>query len=439
MGCKKNIAWYDFTDYSDSGTDRDVFYKYWNATTGIWNTTTVISTESTGDSRYTSIAVDISGNVHIAWYDYTDYGGSGGDQDIFYKYWDAATGVWNTTTIISTESTDISKRPSIAVDVSGNVHIVWGDETDYGGSGTDRDIFYKYWDAATGVWNTTTVISTESTGDSSYPSIAVEGSGNVYVAWDDLTDYGGSGIDYDVFYKRWPVELPPSTSTSSGSGGGGEGINTETINLALIFITVIIIIGAIASFSVGIYYKKKQHLVASRIEESDVQIPIETPEAETVEDPGELLEEPPMELPFKAYTGNKPYIFISYAHSDKAQVYPEMTWIKKKGFHIWYDEGIPPSSEWPEEIEKAILDCDCFIVFITPHAIESLLVRNEVNLALDQRKPFLSIFLEPADLKYGLRLRMGQLQSILKYEVNDALYQQKVAESLRLHFKEESS
>ncbi len=55
------------------------------------NTTEVVSTESTGDSEFSTISVDDSGNVHIAWEDYTDYGGSGTDPDIFYKRWNATT------------------------------------------------------------------------------------------------------------------------------------------------------------------------------------------------------------------------------------------------------------------------------------------------------------------------------------------------------------
>ncbi|MFX0135662.1 MAG: hypothetical protein ACFFDN_18605 [Candidatus Hodarchaeota archaeon] len=45
----------------------------------------MVSTESTNDSRWLAIAVDSSGNVHVAWTDWTDYGGSGTDWDIFYK------------------------------------------------------------------------------------------------------------------------------------------------------------------------------------------------------------------------------------------------------------------------------------------------------------------------------------------------------------------
>ena len=79
-----HVAWQDWTDYSGSGADFDIFYKRYLPGFG-WTSTQVVSTESTGTSHATSLAVDLTGNVHVAWHDYTDYGGSDADVDIFYK------------------------------------------------------------------------------------------------------------------------------------------------------------------------------------------------------------------------------------------------------------------------------------------------------------------------------------------------------------------
>ena len=53
---------------------------------------------------------------------------------------------WTSTEVVSTESTSISVRPSLGVDSDGTVHIAWDDFTNYGGAGgggTDSDIFYS--------------------------------------------------------------------------------------------------------------------------------------------------------------------------------------------------------------------------------------------------------------------------------------------------------
>ena len=204
------ISWYDTTDYGGSGTDWDVFFKS-KPIGGSWPTVTeVVSTESAGGSRYPGIAVD-STNAYIAWYDYTDYGGAGTDPDIFFKSkpiggsWPAATEV------VSTDSTDDSYIQAIAVDTT-NVYIAWEDWSDYGGSSTDGDIFFKSKPIGGSLPATTEVVSTESTDDSYYPDIAVD-STDLYITWHDYTDNGGSGgTDYDIFFKKRVLNPTPAST-----------------------------------------------------------------------------------------------------------------------------------------------------------------------------------------------------------------------------------
>ena len=49
---------------------------------------------------------------------------------------------------------------------------------------------------------------------------------------------------------------------------------------------------------------------------------------------------------FKPYEGDKPYIFISYAHADDDAVLPIVSDMHRRGYNIWYDEGIEVGSEW---------------------------------------------------------------------------------------------
>jgi len=285
-----HVAWRDSTSYGGSGGDTDIFYKRWNATSSTWTTTEVVSTESTDSSYDPTIAVDGTGNVHVAWEDHSNYDGSGWDPDIFYKRWNATSSTWTTTEVtstddswdpkiaadgagnvhvawkdeddivykrwnatsstwtttevVSTESTgDIYSPLTIAVDGSGNVYIAWRDYSNYDGSGTDSDIFYKRWNAPSSTWTTTEVVSTEST-DSSYdPTIAVDGAGNVHVAWEDYTNYSGSGTDPDIFYKRL-VELPSEPS--------------DQFHLTIIIIAITSIAGGIGVAGITIFLLRKR-------------------------------------------------------------------------------------------------------------------------------------------------------------------------------------
>ena len=121
---------------------------------------------------------------------------------------------------------------------------------------------------------------------------------------------------------------------------------------------------------------------------------------------------------------------MSYTHKDKHIVYPQLLTIHNENYNIWYDEGIPPTSEWPEEIERAIKSCSLFIVFITPNSVESINVRNEINYALSINKKLLIIYLEPTELKHGLGLRLNSIQAIIKHKMSQEIYIKKLFDSL---------
>ena len=134
--------------------------------------------------------------------------------------------------------------------------------------------------------------------------------------------------------------------------------------------------------------------------------------------------------PFDAYQGDEPYVFVSYAHKDAAVVYEEIMCLHEAGCNIWYDEGIEASNEWPEEIARAVVGCAVFLVFISTRATASVNCRNEINMALNKRKPFLAIHLEETELPLGLELRMGDLQAILRYKIPRDRYQRKAKVTL---------
>ncbi len=130
--------------------------------------------------------------------------------------------------------------------------------------------------------------------------------------------------------------------------------------------------------------------------------------------------------PFDAYSGDKPFIFVSYSHEDGGLVFREIQRLHEAGYRIWYDEGIDPGNDWPEHIAKAVIDCSLFLMFTSPRSAVSENCRNEVNLALNRKKKFLAIYLEETELPPGLELRMGDLQAILKFKMADSTYRKKM-------------
>ena len=221
-----HLTWRSYGTYGGSGPDIDNYYRRWNASTSSWTEIEVVSTVSTNLSLWPKIAVDDNCNAHIVWSDETNYTSAGNDRDIFYRCWNASTGNWSITEVISTEelAEGGSNRPAIATDSNGNIHVVWVDNSGYKGSNFDYDIFYKFWNATSNNWTITEVVSNESNSESWHPSIAVGEFGNAHVVWHDEMDYGGSGPDYDIHYRfrnftngEWNITEIVSKNISTGS------------------------------------------------------------------------------------------------------------------------------------------------------------------------------------------------------------------------------
>jgi tetratricopeptide (TPR) repeat protein len=136
------------------------------------------------------------------------------------------------------------------------------------------------------------------------------------------------------------------------------------------------------------------------------------------------------QLPFKAYKGDDPFLFVSYSHSDKLQVYPIMDYLNKSGFNVWYDEGISVSEDWKKSIVDNIDKCSAFLVFITPHIIDSKYVRREISYALDKDKKFFSVYLKDTQLPNEIQFEISGIQSMKKYTMDDSEFYSKIKDVL---------
>jgi hypothetical protein len=111
---------------------------------------------------------------------------------------------WSPVKVISTVSDRASYCPSLDVDPSGNVHVAWADFADYMGSGNDFNIFYRRYLADSFTWTSTEIAYDGSTPiDWRCPSLSADSDGNAHITWSDKTTYGGSGSDRDILYRKY--------------------------------------------------------------------------------------------------------------------------------------------------------------------------------------------------------------------------------------------
>lgn len=115
------------------------------------------------------------------------------------------------------------------------------------------------------------------------------------------------------------------------------------------------------------------------------------------------------------YRGNEPYIFISYSHKDKSVILPILNSMISDNYHVWFDEGIDPGTEWDQNIADHIEKSDYFIAFISNNYICSENCKDELNYARDLDKKRVLVYLEHVDLPAGMAMRLNRLQAIHYY------------------------
>ena len=209
-----HVSWAEATNYADSGLDMDIFYRYRNATTGIWSTTAIVSSGSNDKSDQVDMAVLNNSSIFFTWVDHSNMLGAGLDHDIFYRFRNGTTESWTDVTLLTTRSTGDSDVPCATIDNNETIHLVWFDTTDIDSAGVDQDIFYTTYNATSGIWENYSLISGNSNGDSWRPKIALDSKDRVHLVWQDKTiNYAGSGSDIDILYSVGAYYYPSAHLT----------------------------------------------------------------------------------------------------------------------------------------------------------------------------------------------------------------------------------
>lgn len=96
-------------------------------------------------------------------------------------------------------------------------------------------------------------------------------------------------------------------------------------------------------------------------------------------------------------------VFISYSHQDKSFVKKLAGELEDQGMKVWWDfDNLKGGQDWQKEIEKAIKQCDFFLVALTPDAITSEWVGNEITYANQALKTIIPLHLKKCDIPIGL-------------------------------------
>jgi hypothetical protein len=153
------------------------------------------------------MAADASGHIYVVWQD------SGATSNILFSFSADSGNTFSTPKNLS-NSTGSSFSPSIALDAQGGINVVWVDNTP-----GNQDIFFSRSTDGGATFSTPKNLSNDPPNNAS-PKVAVDGSGNISVLWEN------DDITYGVFYTHstdggatfsTPVNLATNTSGSFNS------------------------------------------------------------------------------------------------------------------------------------------------------------------------------------------------------------------------------
>ena len=127
-----------------------------------------------------------SGLLHVVWWNTTP----GGEAEIYYKDSPDGGTIWTSARRL-TWTPGISYSPDIRLGFSGQLHVVWRDL-----AASNEEIFYKKSPDGGATWGSTQR-RTWTSGSSYEPAIAFDSSGDLHVVWCDDTPG-----NYEIYYLK---------------------------------------------------------------------------------------------------------------------------------------------------------------------------------------------------------------------------------------------
>ena len=95
-----------------------------------------------------------------------------------------------------------------------------------------------------------------------------------------------------------------------------------------------------------------------------------------------------------------PFVFISYAHANKAEVAKIVDYLRVQNINIWWDDDIAPGDSWRDQIRDKLAKCQAVLTLWTEQSVKSVNVIEEAEVGKGGGK-LLHARLDGAPLPYG--------------------------------------
>lgn len=121
------------------------------------------------------------------------------------------------------------------------------------------------------------------------------------------------------------------------------------------------------------------------------------------------------------YKGNKePFIYALFSQSDKEEALKALEYLAGKNYRLTYEES---------RSEDCIGRSANVLLFLSNDTLSDEKLLKEISIASKLNKTIISIFLEETKLTPGLSMMLGQTQGIMKYQLDEEQFKQKLDNS----------
>jgi RHS repeat-associated protein len=183
----------------------EVKFSRQDPVTGVWGATERVNDVLSGGSCYygasdASMAVDGSNNVYVVW----DECRTGDNKDVFFSKRSAATGQWSASVRVNDATDNPQWQPWIAVSSTGAAVAVWFDQR---GGGNKKNVYSARLAVGGSTWSTNLKITSDASASKGAAKVKIGPDGTAYAVWNDNRTNNVADV--------WFSSLPSGSSTWS--------------------------------------------------------------------------------------------------------------------------------------------------------------------------------------------------------------------------------
>lgn len=121
-------------------------------------------------------------------------------------------------------------------------------------------------------------------------------------------------------------------------------------------------------------------------------------------------------------------VFVSYSRDDLRKVKHVIKTLRPQGFEFWLDvDNIETGEYWPQKIAEAIIGCSRFLLFMSTASMKSDNVRDEIQIAYENKKKRVILRLDDSQLPPKLNIPLIGIQ---RTEYSAANWEEKIVSAL---------